>query len=125
MNEPDEHADSESPTESLRWLEAEMANHVGFTVTIKTYENDYLCGRICGVRSGGVQIIDEGKNRLFCDIGIIALYCIVNPNAKTNKVKTTTKKVSKKKQHSPKASKLPLRKGAIPTRKRKKKDLEE
>lgn len=100
--------DDESAEVSLKWLEKEMQNHVGFIITLKTYEHDYISGRICGVRSGTVLLMDENKNRIGCDLGIIALYCIMN--SKTNvQVKQKKLDAPAKKKKMPKAANLPAK----------------
>lgn len=100
MNESNDHENEETPMESLRWLETEFANHVGFTVTLKTYEQDYIYGRIVGVRTGGVCLIDEHENRIYCDLGIIALYCIINPKTKDG----VSRKDAEKRLRKPRAA---------------------
>lgn len=92
---------------NLQWLEREMANYVGFQVSLKTYDQDFINGRICGVRTGGLCLLDDDGNRIFCDLSVIALYCIVNP--KTLKKEFTLDlepkpKTKKKKKKEPKKS---------------------
>ena len=114
MNQDDNEEDCEHDEDygfpegtGYEWLEAEIANNVGWNITIKTYDQDYVGGRIVGVRNGSVFLLDENKNRIYCDLSIIALYCIINPKAKKDKVAKVKKAPTKKKAQ--KSDSLPIK----------------
>lgn len=95
---------------AMKFMASEFQNHVGFLCTIKTYESDYLGGKIIGVRHNCVQLMDDQGNRIGCDLFIIALWCIINP--KTQEEVTTGKvKNLKVKKETPKKEKI--KKGPI------------
>ncbi len=110
-NDNDDNMDSKIDA-AMKFMADEFSNHVGFLCTIKTYESDYLGGKICGVRHNCVQLTDDQGNRIGCDLFVIALWCIINPktqeqvvSGKAKKAKKAVKKKAKKSNIVPKPKK--------------------
>ena len=96
-NDEDEEDEDEK---KVYWMEMEMANYVGFQITLKTHFGDYLCGKILGVKDGGLLLADKKDNRMYCDLQCIATYCIFNKETKR------FGKMKKLKANKPRAKKL-------------------
>lgn len=93
--------DEENKLDSaMKFMVQEFSNHTGFYCTIKSYEGDFLSGKIIGVRHNCVQLIDDQGNRVGCDLFIVALWCIINPETektiRAGQMEKEKKKVKKK-----------------------------
>jgi len=96
-NEGADEGDEGDGENKIYWMEREIANYVGFKITVKTHLGDYLCGKILGVKDCGLLMSDKKDNRMYCDLQCIATYCIFNKN-KTQKIVKGKKKQAQTKK---------------------------
>ena len=82
----DEDFENKMYDEIAQFTEREMANHVGFIISLRTYAGDCMSGMINCVKKGGVYITDIQNNKCFCSLEMISFF-VVHP-----KVKKRTKK---------------------------------
>lgn len=72
----DEEINDKIYNEIEEYIEREIANNVGFKISLRTYNGDCLTGILNCVKHNAVYVTDNTGNKCYCSIDMISFYTI-------------------------------------------------